>query len=59
MNIRKRKVDRKSYISRITKRNVSSLFWDLLAYKMEWGGEVRDLLTALQATPIRKGKKER
>ncbi len=52
-------MDRKSYISRITKRNVSSLFWDLLAYKMEWGGEVRDLLTALQATPIRKGKKER
>ncbi|MBL7062982.1 MAG: hypothetical protein ISS49_02080 [Anaerolineae bacterium] len=29
-----------------------------LAYKVEWGGEVRELLTALQAALICKGKKE-
>jgi hypothetical protein len=29
-----------------------------LAYKLEWGGEVRDLLTALRATPIHNGNRE-
>ena len=29
-----------------------------MAYKVEWSGEVRDLLAALQVTPIDNGKKE-